>query len=335
MTDRPLIIAITPVHNEAWVLEAFLTCTSSWADYIIIADQHSTDGSREIASQFPKVTLIDNPCEEWVEYECRAKLLEEAAKIEGDKIIFGIDADEFLSEGFDKTEGWMRIINSKPNEIFLFDWLSLYDNFHSAALFNCQSEWAAHYSADTDFVSIYRQTEHNSVHASRIACLDGYKCPYTPIKDIKFIHLSRLCHKRNQNKVDFFQVAIIDKNPHKANPISMYRTYNDYYPRNLIILDYDINLYCAKSEENYNHLVKESDNGQHYIDELVHIIERKGLHNFSHLGIWENPDILARITPPHRSLFLRIVMSYLKHTQPFYESKFIHLIDSVLKRLVR
>ena len=61
---KPQLIVITPVRNEAWVLEAFLTHCSSWADHIIIADQHSTDGSREIAQQFPKVTLIDNPTDE-------------------------------------------------------------------------------------------------------------------------------------------------------------------------------------------------------------------------------------------------------------------------------
>ena len=49
MTSTPLMIVMTPVRNEAWVLPAFLESTSRWADYIIIADQMSTDGSREIA----------------------------------------------------------------------------------------------------------------------------------------------------------------------------------------------------------------------------------------------------------------------------------------------
>ena len=65
MNNRPSIIVITPVRNEAWVLDAFLTCTSSWADFIILADQHSTDGTRAIARKYKKVTLIDNPTDEW------------------------------------------------------------------------------------------------------------------------------------------------------------------------------------------------------------------------------------------------------------------------------
>ena len=48
MSNRPLLVVLTPVRNEAWVLHAFLKATSLWADHIIIADQMSTDGSRDI-----------------------------------------------------------------------------------------------------------------------------------------------------------------------------------------------------------------------------------------------------------------------------------------------
>jgi len=41
MTNQPLLICMTPVRNEAWILHAFLKATSLWADHIIIADQNS------------------------------------------------------------------------------------------------------------------------------------------------------------------------------------------------------------------------------------------------------------------------------------------------------
>ena len=112
MKGRPTIVVVTPVRNEAWVLDAFLTCTSSWADRIIIADQHSTDGSREIAAKYAKVTLVDNDAAEMNQAAARLLLFEEADKIEGDKIVVALDADEFLTKGFDKTEGWERILSS-------------------------------------------------------------------------------------------------------------------------------------------------------------------------------------------------------------------------------
>lgn len=54
------MIVLTPVFNEAWILPAFLIAMSLWADYIIIADQMSTDGSREIYKEFEKVIVINN-----------------------------------------------------------------------------------------------------------------------------------------------------------------------------------------------------------------------------------------------------------------------------------
>jgi glycosyltransferase involved in cell wall biosynthesis len=48
---KPTIICLTPVKNEAWLLDRFLQATSLWADFIIIADQMSTDGSQEIAKK--------------------------------------------------------------------------------------------------------------------------------------------------------------------------------------------------------------------------------------------------------------------------------------------
>ena len=75
----PQIICLTPVKNEAWILERFLECASLWADQIIIADQGSDDGSREIARSFNKVQLIENSAKVFNEPE-RQKLLIEAAR---------------------------------------------------------------------------------------------------------------------------------------------------------------------------------------------------------------------------------------------------------------
>ena len=49
------------------------------ADYII-ADQMSTDGSREIYKEFDKVIVIDNPCKEMHQARTRLMLFDEAKK---------------------------------------------------------------------------------------------------------------------------------------------------------------------------------------------------------------------------------------------------------------
>lgn len=337
MQPHKTIVVITPVRNEAWLLDAFLTCTSSWADHIIIADHHSTDGSREIAKKYPKVTLIDNPCQEWVEHICRARLLEEAAKIEGDKIICGIDADEFLSEGFDKTPAWNRIINSTQNEIFCFNWLNLYDDFNHSAEQVFHAEWIAHYTADVDIVAEYKKRNNSAVHCSRVPCLETDRCKYINIDDFQFVHLAKLNHHRIKNKTDFYQVVNFDKNEKKANPIAMYRSYNAFYPPKVNYHKSPIKLYCMGENTDYSHLIRESDNGQHYIEEIRNIISRKGPQHFQSLCIWDNPDIIKLGTGfiPKLPCHIKFLHLYLSHTQPFHRNRIVRIIDKILKRIYR
>jgi hypothetical protein len=329
--EKPQLIVITPVRNEAWVLEAFLTHCSSWADRIIIADQHSTDGSREIAARFPKVTLIDNPTDEWVENICRARLLEEACRTEGDKIIFALDADEFLSDGFQHTDGWRRIMESQPNEIFYFRWFNLYGDFLHGQVEGIGAEWAAHYAADINIVAEYLALEKHAVHCQRVPCLDGDRCKYTPIEDIRFVHLGNMNRQRMRNKLDFYQVVNHDKNPTKSNPINLYRSYTRTIEHEAPTLDFPMRLTTADNRD-ISSLVRTSDHGQHYIDEIVAILHRKGCKTFQTLCIWDNPDLRAagiNFKPP---LHIQLLHKYLKTTQRHSNSFPIRIIDKLLKK---
>ncbi|MBR4339931.1 MAG: glycosyltransferase family 2 protein [Bacteroidales bacterium] len=331
---EPTKIVITPVRNEAWVLDAFLTCTSSWADYIILADQHSDDGTREIAAKYEKVILIDNPTQEWYEYLCRTRLLEEAAKIPGDKIIFGLDADEFLSEGFEKTESWQRIISSDKNEIFCFNWLNLFDNFTTAEYTSMHFEWAAHFDASLDFVEEYKKREKHAVHCSRVPCLETERCTYTNVDDFWVVHLAKLNHQKMQQKFDFYQVTWVDKNKEKANPINMYRGYSKYYPDNISRLDNPVKLCCKGDAKDYSYLIKSSDYGKHYVDEMVQVFQREGTNKFLKLCIWDNPYLKEAGINPKIPLKYKLLHSYLKKTQQKSDNKLIKLLDKILKRII-
>ena len=333
MKDKPTIIVITPVRNEAWVLDAYLTCTSSWADYIILADQHSDDGTREIAGKYEKVILIDNPTDEWYEYICRTRLLEEAAKIPGDKIIFGLDADEFLSEGFEKTESWQRIIHSKGNEIFCFNWLNLFDDFTTAEYTSMHFEWAAHFDASVDVVEEYRKREEHAVHCARIPCLENDRCEYVSVDDFWVVHLAKLNHERIRQKMDFYQVTWIDKNKDKANPIRMYRGYNKYYPENLSHMAAPVKLCCKGNPKDFSCLVKTSDYGKHYVDEMVQVFNREGTDKFLKLCIWDNPYLLKAGVHPSLPLRFKLLHTYLRKTQPIADRKLVRMMDKVLTRI--
>jgi glycosyltransferase involved in cell wall biosynthesis len=204
--SQPLYIVMTPVRNEAWVLRAFLEATSLWADHIIIADQMSTDGSREIAKSYPKVTLIDNDRAEMHQAAMRRLLFEAAKKIEGDKILFALDADEFLSGDFVNTDDWQKIIRSKPDDSFLWRWMNLKRNDKTKYSTFCHYYWAVHVSDDLWM----GEFPDNFIHEWRL--------PWSPkadeshtflLNDFCSIHFARVNQLRQHNKERFYQVSTI------------------------------------------------------------------------------------------------------------------------------
>lgn len=118
MSQAPHIIALTPVRNEDWILERFLDVTSRFADRIILADQHSTDRSREIAARFPKVTLIDNPATGFNEAERQLLLLEAARRLApGPRILLALDADEIVAADAVLSPDWPRMLAAPPGTV--------------------------------------------------------------------------------------------------------------------------------------------------------------------------------------------------------------------------
>lgn len=93
------IITLIPIKNEDWILEKALENICLFSDYVIIADQQSSDRSLEICKKFDKVRVINNKSEGHSN-SVRWMLLDEARKIEGNNFIFCIDADEIISPKF-------------------------------------------------------------------------------------------------------------------------------------------------------------------------------------------------------------------------------------------
>ncbi len=330
MNEKPTIIVVTPVRNEAWVLDAFLTCTSSWADYIILADQHSTDGSREIAAKYEKVVIVDNDSTEMNQAAARKLLFQEVDKITGDKIVLALDADEFLSEGFEKTEGWGRILNSKPNELFCFKWLNLYGDFSHALPETAYMEWACHFEPLMSIAEEYDRCERRAVHEMRVPCVPSERARYIEISDIKFVHLANLNQVRQCNKFAFYQVHSVANLKEKKSAVGLYRFYNPRRPETLF-LEKEEKLRDVVTGEDVRKLIKTGDIGQYYIDEMVSIIKREGIEKFFKLDIWDNPYLKAAGINPKIPWKYRVLHSYLRKTREVSNKRAVRFVDKLLK----
>jgi glycosyltransferase involved in cell wall biosynthesis len=107
------IVVICPVKDESWILEKFLTAASLFADHIVVLDHNSSDNSKEIASKFAKVELIDYPGSGFDENSRRRILLERARSFGQGNLIFALDADEFFSPEFLSSE-IQKVLHSAP-----------------------------------------------------------------------------------------------------------------------------------------------------------------------------------------------------------------------------
>src|SRR5690242_9248978 len=119
------LICLTPVKNEAWIFERQLQCSSLWADNIIVGDQMSTDGTREIAQRFPKVRLLDNKSPGYDEGERQRIVFEAAREIPGKRILLAIDSDEAVTANWMTSSEWNALRDAEPGTVIRFQWVNL------------------------------------------------------------------------------------------------------------------------------------------------------------------------------------------------------------------
>ena len=89
------VTAIMMVKNEADIIAATLTHTLSQVDHVIIADNGSTDGTRDIIASFD-VELIDDPDPAYRQSQKMTRLAAYAAR-SGASWVVPVDADELWS----------------------------------------------------------------------------------------------------------------------------------------------------------------------------------------------------------------------------------------------
>jgi glycosyltransferase involved in cell wall biosynthesis len=190
----PKIVVITPVKNEAWILDRFLSVTSQFADHIIIADQNSVDDSVAICKNYPKVMLIENNSTTFNEAE-RQQLLIKAARdlIVGHKIILALDADEILAANATQTCGWQTMLKANPGTVLCFERPDLYPT---------PDLCVESFSGPLGYVDDGIEHLPKKIHSTRIPTPNyGYRLH---LYDIKFLHYGSIRESARISKYRFY-----------------------------------------------------------------------------------------------------------------------------------
>jgi glycosyltransferase involved in cell wall biosynthesis len=214
--DKPNVICLTPVRNEAWILDRFLKAASCWADYIIVADQNSDDGSTEIIAKYPKVVLIHNTSETFNEPERQKMLIDEARKIPGKRLLIALDADEFLSANCLTSVEWSTMLQAPEGTAFRFDWCTIQSDL--------STYWVYPHEMVFGFMDDGGDHAGKKIHSPRLPFSD--RSPRIYLKQLKVMHYAFTDFDRMQSRQRWYQCWELLNNQDQRTLSKLYRFYH-------------------------------------------------------------------------------------------------------------
>jgi hypothetical protein len=323
------IICVTPIKNEDWILDRFLTLASEWADYIIIADQCSDDRSPEIAKSFEKVIYFLNEGE-YDEQERSQLLLNEVRRIKAaKKLIVCLDADEALTLNWDKSEDWKLMLEANPKAIFSFNWINLISKNRELAI-NIPKTKLAYID---DNVSTFDLDI--TFHAPRYPNIKYPKL--IELSNIGVLHFQYLATNRYYQKNSWYQIKeVIDKK--NKNFIGIFRAYHKHInpdENNLIKLD---PLWVKSGNFDLNVFEIEDKSLNWYGKDVISLLTKYGAKKFKLLNIWDfdwnTPNIRINkskdeIKDP-RSAFIKYIHTWLNNTQQKQKKITVRILQKLI-----
>ena len=286
-------IVLTPVKNEAWILQQSLENFSAFADHILIADQGSTDGSTEIYKKFPKVTVIENK-ESGHNNSVRWLLLDSARKIFNtlDKneptIIFCLDADEMISK--DTANLIHKLsedhLNRNPDKTISFElpWIQLWKDIHH---YRNDGVWLNNFKnivfIDNVHLDYIRSLTIND-HTSRIPnTSEIIKLPDNPL-----LHFQFIAWESSQIKQAWYMASELISGQFSARRIN--HKYEGSLQKNAVVIETPTEWINSIPEAQSVIPPKETTKIWQF-EKLIGWFDNFGLEYFEHLNIWHS-DLL-------------------------------------------
>jgi hypothetical protein len=315
MSEHTTVFCLTPVKDEAWILERFLACAGTWADHIIVADQGSTDGSAAIARSHPKVTLVEN-ADEGYDEGARQRLLIEAARavpVAGSRVLFALDADEFLSANWSTSTEWQRMMSAPPGTVLRLQWVNVAPGVERG--------WVPSDYIPFGFVDDGSEHTGSAIHSPRVPVPDG--APEVRAEELKVLHYQYTDWARMRSKQRWYQCWERLRHPEKR-PVSLYR---QYHHMDAAVLE--ASLLRPEWLEGYERSgidMRTVRSASHYRwdEELIGLFAEHGVEPFRRLNIWDIDwaELSRRFGARHgtsledpRNGFERAVHGWLARTQ--------------------
>lgn len=322
-TPRKKIIVLAPVRNEAWILEGFLQTTLAWADHIVVSLQDSNDGTEAILSKYPEVQVIANSSKAYNEAENRRQLLAAARSYGSSHVIISLDADERMTANI-MERGVLDRLRSLPVGT------GINVNFANVCP-EAQDYWEAPLDP-IGFVDDGREPDNDlPIHFPR-TCFSRFD-QIASFDDLKILHLQYLDSQRTLSKHRWYQMWEWIHMP-ETQPLYLFRKYHHvmsipksafkHLPSNWVEGYKEIGLDPFK--------FKVDESFWWDAEAAVWLRENKpGF--FSRVAL----DDYELVGTELRSLFDRLMFSYLRLTQPAYKSAaggFIYLALTALDRIL-
>ena len=278
------IIALMPVRNEAWIIDRTIRVLSTFCDHIIVADQRSTDGTRQILERFsPLVAVIDNP-NTFHSTSIRWKLLEEARSFDGDNFIFLIDADEIPTANIKDAAVLNSFIDLKPGSALEIPWIQLWR--HPLWWRHDDSIWSQRWipvGLRDDRSVKYGPVIHPNDHNARIP-----ECRHlVRSEEVKLIHYQFVLFERKRSKECWYRASeAVELGAGKVKDINYYyRVARD--ERNVHLVPIDPAWISGWQEMGIDLMHFQEEPLYWYDVEVLRWFNEKGLAYFASLDLWD------------------------------------------------
>jgi hypothetical protein len=277
MSTIPKIVVLTPVKNEAWILDRFLAVTSLFADLIIISDQNSIDGSRDIYKKYPKVHLIENTDTFYNEASRQNILIETARKlVPGPRILLALDSDEILAANAIETSDWQNMLKAESGTIIYFEKPDLYKSPMQVLRF--KNRWPLGYVDDGC------QHHPTIIHSTRIPQPDYAKHLY--LKDVIILHYALTRSLAQNSKMRYYSVIENLNNTSKFYTRRKGYAYKKDYTKNGWLEKSDLNWFNKWQELGIDMLTIPTQQYYWQDFEILRLFKKHGYRRFWLDDIW-------------------------------------------------